>query len=84
MRQCPTLHGGLHPLIAHRITAALCLARQRDFYHKCHRCRYRGQPAGLCLEEDQEDQNDAGLAENRNGAAGVQPEPAAIRVPGPG
>lgn len=76
MRQCPTPEGDFHPLIAHRITAALCLARQRDFYHKCHRCRYRGQPAGVCLEEDQDDEL---LAENRNGAAGVRPLPAAIR-----
>jgi hypothetical protein len=32
-------------LITHRIGADVCLARQRTFFHKCHRCVYRGQPA---------------------------------------
>lgn len=45
MRQCPTLEGESRPLIAHRIEASSCLARQRELYHKCHRCVYRGKPA---------------------------------------
>jgi hypothetical protein len=63
MRQCPTPEGAYHPLIAHRITSALCLARQRDFYHKCHRCRYRGQPAGLSLEEPEPVADDRSAAQ---------------------
>lgn len=42
MRQCPTLPGDDRPLIAHTIANPLCLQRQRDFYHKCHRCVFRG------------------------------------------
>jgi hypothetical protein len=32
-------------LITHRIGVDVCLARQRTFFHKCHRCIYRGQAA---------------------------------------
>lgn len=75
MRQCPTPEGEYHPLIAHRITSALCLARQRDFYHKCHRCRYRGQPAGLCLEDEP-------MVDDGAGVVNVEPTaPDTVAVP---
>jgi hypothetical protein len=38
-------------LITHRIGADVCLARQRTFFHKCHRCIYRGQAANWEPEE---------------------------------
>ena len=77
LRQCPTLEGDHHPLIAHAIAPAQCLARQRDFYHKCHRCRYRGQPAGLTLEDE-------ALPGDRNGSIDVGWTIPAGRVPDPG
>ena len=55
LRQCPTPIGDILPLIAHRIEPNLCLARQRDFYHKCHRCQFRGKPATFELEQPVED-----------------------------
>lgn len=45
MRQCPSVEGTASPLITHRIGSDVCLARQQTFFHKCHRCIYRGQPA---------------------------------------
>lgn len=45
MRTCPSVEGSASPLITHRIGVDVCLARQRTFFHKCHRCIYRGQPA---------------------------------------
>ena len=45
MRQCPTPEGDGRPLIAHVIEPCSCLARQRELYHKCHRCIYRGKSA---------------------------------------
>ena len=45
MRQCPTVEGSPAPLIQHRIGADVCLSRQQGFFHKCHRCVYRGQAA---------------------------------------
>jgi len=45
MRLCPSVEGSAPPLITHRIGVDVCLARQRTFFHKCHRCIYRGQPA---------------------------------------
>ena len=45
MRLCPTVEGNATPLITHLIGVDVCLARQRGFYHKCHRCMYRGKPA---------------------------------------
>ena len=50
MRQCPTLEGDARSLITHTIEVEQCLSRQRCFYHKCHRCAYRGQPAAFVLE----------------------------------
>lgn len=44
MRQCPSVEGTAPPLITHRIGTDVCLARQQTFFHKCHRCIYRGQP----------------------------------------
>ncbi len=32
-------------MITHRIGSDVCMARQRTFFHKCHRCIYRGQAA---------------------------------------
>lgn len=45
MRTCPSVEGSASPLITHRIGVEVCLARQNTFFHKCHRCIYRGQPA---------------------------------------
>jgi hypothetical protein len=45
MRTCPSVEGSATPLITHRIGVDVCMARQRTFFHKCHRCVYRGQPA---------------------------------------
>jgi hypothetical protein len=45
MRLCPSVEGSNPPLITHRIGVDVCLARQGTFFHKCHRCIYRGQPA---------------------------------------
>ena len=50
MRQCPTIEGDSRPLIVQCVEAGLCLARQRDFYHKCHRCVYRGKAAEFVYE----------------------------------
>lgn len=51
MRQCPTLSGDDRPLIAHSIPSGLCTDRQREFYHKCHRCVFRGKAADFRLPE---------------------------------
>jgi hypothetical protein len=45
MRLCPSVQGSNTPLITHRIGVEVCMARQRTFFHKCHRCIYRGQAA---------------------------------------
>ncbi len=45
-RQCPTRASGSLPLIAHWITAATCSERQREHYHKCYTCAFRGVGAG--------------------------------------
>lgn len=45
MRQCPSVEGTASPLITHRIGSDVCMARQSTFFHKCHRCIYRGQAA---------------------------------------
>jgi hypothetical protein len=42
MRLCPTVEGSASPLITHRIGTEVCQARQNTFFHKCHRCIYRG------------------------------------------
>jgi hypothetical protein len=50
MRHCPTLPGDERPLIAHSIVTGVCQQRQREFYHKCHRCVYAGKPADFVLD----------------------------------
>ncbi len=52
MRQCPTPEGGpgSRPLIAHQISACVCVERQQEYYHKCHRCVYRGTPTDWVFE----------------------------------
>lgn len=45
MRTCPSVEGAASPLITHQIGVDVCMARQRTFFHKCHRCVYRGQAA---------------------------------------
>ena len=45
MRNCPSVDGSATPLITHRIDSDVCMARQRTFFHKCHRCVYRGKAA---------------------------------------
>lgn len=45
LRRCPSPSGYALPLIIQAIRPELCLQRQREFYHKCHRCLYRGKPA---------------------------------------
>jgi len=45
MRLCPTVDGHATPLITSMISSVTCMAQQRCFYHKCHRCIFRGQPA---------------------------------------
>ncbi|MHC5064888.1 MAG: hypothetical protein ACYTG5_13045 [Planctomycetota bacterium] len=52
-RQCPSTNGAPRPLITHRIGTDLCLQRQRENYHKCHRCIYKGKPASFELETEQ-------------------------------
>ena len=49
-RECPTIGGNPSPLITHVIDPPACLKRQREFYHKCHRCDYRGKAADFRLE----------------------------------
>lgn len=49
-RQCPTLPGDGRALITHRIEVPLCQKRQREHYHKCHRCVYRGQSASFVYD----------------------------------
>lgn len=44
-RICPSVEGSASPLITHRIGVDVCFARQRTFFHKCHRCIYREKPA---------------------------------------
>ena len=59
MRQCPTLSGDQRPLITHSIESCLCMQRQREFYHKCHRCVFRGKAADFVLPEGAADRTEA-------------------------
>ena len=52
LRQCPTIAGKSATLITHSIEGGLCQKRQREHYHKCHRCVYRGKPVDFSLDED--------------------------------
>ncbi len=58
MRQCPTFGGDVRPLITHQIRVPLCMERQRGFYHKCHRCAYRGKAATFALDDPTEQDRD--------------------------
>ena len=51
IRQCPTIAGDFRPLILQSISTCICLTRQEEQYHKCHRCLYRGKPADFRLPE---------------------------------
>lgn len=51
MRQCPSPRGNAYALITHRIDVPTCFKRQREFYHKCHRCQFAGQAADFCLDD---------------------------------
>ena len=50
-RQCPSFAGNTRMLITHRIGAEVCMQRQRENYHKCHRCVLRGKPADFAAED---------------------------------
>ena len=50
-RQCPTPVGDARSLITHRIGVAECMRHQREFYHKCNRCQYRGKAADYSVEQ---------------------------------
>lgn len=51
LRQCPTpVAGEGRLLIAHQIEVPLCFQRQREFYHRCHRCLFRGKGADFLAE----------------------------------
>jgi hypothetical protein len=69
MRNCPSVEGSASPLITHRIGVDVCMARQRTFFHKCHRCQFRGKPANWVPEPTQ------GMVELR-----VAEEPARVGV----
>ncbi len=60
MRQCPTLPGDDRPLFAHSVTSGVCMRRQREYYHKCHRCVFRGESADFVVDPKSE-------APHRNG-----------------
>ena len=50
LRACPTPPDELRSLITHSIHVSVCMSRQRDFYHKCHRCRFRGKSASFTID----------------------------------
>ena len=68
MRQCPTPEGGpgSRPLIAHQISACVCVERQQEYYHKCHRCVFRGKPLDLGLPETSRAQRNGSVAQDRD------------------
>ena len=37
-------------LITHCIDPSTCVRRQSEFYHKCHRCVFRGKPVDFVPE----------------------------------
>ena len=45
LRRCPSPTGYALPLIIQAIRPEVCMQRQREFYHKCHRCQFRGKSA---------------------------------------
>jgi hypothetical protein len=56
-------------LITHLIGVDVCMARQRGFYHKCHRCLYRGKPANWEPATTNGSVPSNGVSQNGNGAA---------------
>ena len=69
MRQCPTPEGGpgQRPLIAHQIPGCVCVERQQEHYHKCHRCVFRGKPVEFVLPETIGVSRNGSLTPNRIG-----------------
>ena len=63
-------------MITHSITSCQCVERQNDFYHKCHRCLFRGKPADFVLAD-----GNGGL---RNGVVAPARRPAEplVEIPG--
>jgi len=80
MRQCPTLEGDARSLIMHRIGVELCMSRQRGFYHKCHRCAFRGKPASYTPDAPQfeTEAGVAGMAVNGSTAKAAAAAPAGV------
>jgi hypothetical protein len=68
------VEGNASPLITHLIGAEVCMSRQRGFYHKCHRCMYRGKAASW---EPAPEQLAAARALESAAAAGSLPHPKA-------
>lgn len=68
-RQCPTVVGKTTALITHMIEPQLCLKRQREYYHKCHRCAYRGKAADFVAQEQAVDIPTPPPHRNGNGTA---------------
>lgn len=78
LRLCPTVEGNSAPLITHMIGVDTCLARQRAFYHKCHRCQYRGQSATFEAPLPKLDGAEAAVEVGANGAVSHATKGAAI------
>ena len=90
-RLCPSVEGSSSPLITHRIGVEVCLARQRTFFHKCHRCIYRGQAANWEPEQPAmaminihaaEEAGDVGVKQVALPIAARSKAPAAVAVAG--
>ena len=79
LRQCPT-QVDAQPLIAHRIEPCVCLERQRQLYHKCHKCVYRGEPANWVAPAVQAPGPDPAAIERATVTELPRPQPAAERV----
>jgi hypothetical protein len=73
MRLCPSVEGSASPLITHRIGVEVCMARQRTFFHKCHRCIYRGQPANWAPEHPPMAAVDLDAASPEHSGVGAKP-----------
>ena len=56
-RMCPTQAGDMRPLITHMVPRELCSKRQREFYHRCHRCLYRGKEMDFVAPEETAQRN---------------------------
>ncbi len=60
-RLCPTQPGDARRLITHVIEKGLCSKRQREFYHRCHRCLYRGKGHDFVAPEEIEQRAGVGF-----------------------